>query len=289
MNNYSKQVIYSNVHGLKNLPALPEASIRILAAINDPEISIEKLAEALSTSPGLVARLLGLANSAYFGQAGKINDVQAAIFQVLGVELVKSLALGIVMNVQFDASKCQHFDTEYFWMRSMLTAAAGQKLAILNEFRAYPSSTVYNCGLLLYIGVLVLAFLVPDQLNLVLLRCKQNQSLRLGDEIVRQLELSHYQLGYELLQKWHLSPVFQALLHHYEAENLTGDEEQLTNLLHASQKISSMVLANKAVDPVELELIADRALLSADSVTMVFNDLLETKQDIQKLALIMGS
>lgn len=116
------------INKLKNLPALPEASVKILEAINDPEISIEKLANVLSLSPGLVARLLGLANSAYFGQTRPIKDLRTAIVQVLGLQLVKSLTVGIVLNVQIDTSQCKNFDSKSFWLHSLLTAMAAQKI-----------------------------------------------------------------------------------------------------------------------------------------------------------------
>ena len=116
MNEKLNHALFLQINKLKNLPALPEASTRILDAINDPEIPIEQLAEVLSLSPSVVARLLGLANSAYFGQSRTISSLPTAIFQVLGLDLVKTLTLGIILNVQFDTRKCQSFDTKYFWM-----------------------------------------------------------------------------------------------------------------------------------------------------------------------------
>ncbi len=193
MKEKSKQSIQLQINKLKNLPDLPESSMRILAAINDPDISIDKLAEVLSISPGLVARLLGLANSAYFGQSRKINDLRTAIFQVLGLELVKSLSLGVVLNVHFDTRKCHAFNTEYFWMRSLLTAIAAQKLACHNKLQQFPPSTVYTCGLLLYIGMLVLGYLIPEKLDVILQRSKKNRT-SVGEEkpLINLLKLSQH-------------------------------------------------------------------------------------------------
>lgn len=288
MNEKLNQTIQLQINKLKNLPVLPEASLRILDAINDPDISIDKLADALSMSPGLVARLLGLANSAYFGQAKQINDVRTAIFQVLGLELVKSLSLGIVLNVQFDTRKCQAFNTEYFWMRSLLTAVAAQKLASDNNLNEFAPATVYTSGLLLYIGMLVLGYLAPEELDAILAHAKINHTCA-GDEIRLQLGESHYHLGYFLLQKWHLSPVYLAVLHHFDNPDFDGEERPLINLLKLSQRLSSMLLDDGDIDMEQLESLCEQLSLSTSGLSRVVDELFESRGAVQKLASIMGS
>jgi HD-like signal output (HDOD) protein len=285
--NDSNQTIQLQINKLKNLPALPEVSLRILDAVNDPDIAIDKLADVLSMSPGLVARLLGLANSAYFGQSRQISDLRTAIFQVLGLELVKSLSLGIVLNVQFDTRKCRSFNTEYFWMRSLLTAVAAQKLAGGKNSLQFSPATVYNSGLLLYIGMLVLGYLLPEELNIILQRCKADRSC-VGDEVHLQLGETHYHLGCILLQKWHLSPVYQTVLNHFEDADFCGDEKPLINLLILSQSISSMLLDDEAVDVEELEALCEKLSLSTEGLPGIVDELIENRQSIQKLASIMG-
>lgn len=288
MNGNPKQTIKLQVNKLKNLPALPELSVRILEAINNPDISIEKLADTLILSPSLVARLLGLANSAYFGQSRQINDLRTAIVQVLGVELVKSLTMGIVLNVHFDAVRCKHFDTEYFWMRSLLTAVAGQKLATRSALQNYSPSTVYTSGLLLSIGVLILAFLFPEDMDAIFERCRR-QSLAVGEEISREFGMSHYQVGHHLLQKWHLATVYQSVIGQFDASTTIDDEMELVPLLKASQWISGLVLDNRAMDTDQLARLANAASMPVESMVEVIEEMMANKQDIKKLASIMGS
>lgn len=281
--------IQLQINKLKNLPALPEASLRILDAINDPDIPIDELANVLSMSPGVVARLLGLANSAYFGQSRSISDLSTAIFKVLGLELVKSLSLGIVLNVQLDTRKCRTFNTEYFWMRSLLTAVAAQKLAIgQSNLKQFSPATVYTSGLLLYIGMLVLGYLMPEQLNDILLRSNKNHSC-VGEEIRLQLGESHFQLGCILLQKWQLSPVYQSVLNNFESPGFIGEERPLINILILSQHLSSMLLDDENVDFQRLEALCEKLSLSTTGLTALVNKLIENRENIQKLASIIGN
>lgn len=276
------------INKLKSLPALPEASVKILEAINDPDISIEKLTEVLALSPGLVARLLGLANSAYFGQTRQIKDLRTAIVQVLGLQLVKSLTVGIVLNVQIDTRQCKCFDTNSFWMHSLLTAVAAQKLVAISE-RHHPvtGSVVYTGGLLLHIGLLVIAYLFPKEFDQVL-AAKQKDYLELSHEVSLHLGLSQYQMGYMLLNKWQLPDVYQMILRRFEDANLTGNEAEQINILRVSQQICCMLLDMGDEDDGRLAQIAEQHLFSVDAITRVFGELVGKKDNIQKLADVMG-
>ena len=48
--------ILLEISKIKNLPPLPESSIRIISAVNDPDIPVDALVDVLALSPVLVAR-----------------------------------------------------------------------------------------------------------------------------------------------------------------------------------------------------------------------------------------
>lgn len=280
--------LQSKINGLKNLPALPEASIRILDAVNDPDVEIEKLVEVLSLSPALVARFLGLANSAYFGQPRHIKDLRSAIIQVLGLRLVRSLAVGVVLNVQLDASKCKNFDTRYFWLHSLMTAVTAQKLAAGSRIEDISPATVYTSGLLLHIGLLVMAYLFPEELDEVL-STESKSYLAINEALSLQLGLSHYQIGYLLLNKWQLPDIYQDVLRRFDEVDWTGYSARLLSILRASQQICCALLEGHGKDDDQLELIADAAELSLELVRKVFYEIRDSQENIEKLARVLGS
>ncbi|WP_160167658.1 HDOD domain-containing protein [Methylomonas sp. MK1] len=274
---------------LKNLPVLPEASLRILGAINTPDIPIEKLADALSLSPGLVARLLGLANSAYFARGRNVSDIRTAIFQVLGLDLVKALAMAIIFNVQFDTRKCQGFDAEYFWIRSLTTAVSAQKLAAeIPQLREFTPSTIYSGGLLLNIGVLVLGYLQPEELHEVFVESKKTR-LPVSEGITRQMGQSHYQIGHFLLHKWHLPALYQLLLQNYENKDFDGKELPLLILLRVCERLSAAVIAGESINLQEFEPECRKIKLPLENIRELDEQLGENQPAMQKLAAIMGN
>ncbi len=286
MNKSRKQSVLLQISSLKSLPALPEESIKILQAINDPDISIAKLSDALVLSPGLVARLLGLANSAYFGQSRQITDLHTAIVQVLGLQLVKSLTMTIVLQVQLDNHACKGFDTKVFWTHSLLTAIGAQKLATFFRPADISISTVYTSGLLLYIGFLVAAHLYPKEFEQILVE-NQTDYIELGKAVSQHLGLSHYQMGYMLLHKWQLPDIFQDILQRFEDTELKVDVAKHIHILRASQTIVCAMLEEETWNDESLQQLADALMLPLDQITSVVDELTDKKQDIEQLAEIM--
>lgn len=288
MDGSTAQSVRLEINSLKNLPALPEASLRILEAINTPDIPIDTLAASLALSPGLVARLLGLANSAYFARGKHVADIHAAIFQVLGLDLVKSLSLAIVFNVHFDTGRCESFDTEYFWTRSLLTAVTAQKLAAETPLtQTFSPSTIYTCGLLLDLGILVLGFLAPERLHAIFSESHQ-KGLTVGELIVRDLGQSHFQLGYFLLQKWRLPDLYQNVLQQYESAEESGELLKLVSLMRICRQLSACLVKGKPIDSIDFAVAEAQLELSSETIASIAETLLASQSEIEMLASIMG-
>ena len=61
------------------LPALPEVIARLQANINNDDIDIDDVAQLISGDPALVAQVLKIVNSAYYGLTKNISKVRVAI------------------------------------------------------------------------------------------------------------------------------------------------------------------------------------------------------------------
>ena len=62
------------------LPSFPDVVLRIRTALDDPDMTANKLATILSVDPVLASRVLIFANSTYYNPAGtKIEGLDAAV------------------------------------------------------------------------------------------------------------------------------------------------------------------------------------------------------------------
>lgn len=271
---------------IKNLPPLPQASVRILSAVNNPDISIEELVAAIATSPALVGRLIGLANSAYFGRTGQIDDLREAIIQVLGLNLVKSLALGLVLNTELDSSRCRHFNAEQFWTEALLTASLAQKICLRVDKDKYDPSMVYTAGLLLNIGLLAAVFLVPDALNAILIEVEE-YDLALDVKMHEDLGMDQYHCGYLLLKHWHLPEGYQTILKEFGSVDYQGENAAIIRLLKICSSTATYLSVHKDADPSALGSEFTVYGIKQDLIYKIINGLLERLDEVSDLAVKM--
>ena len=64
----------------------------VIAAIADPNASARSVASVVELDPGLLCRVLGLANSAYFGVSRHVDDAVTGV-GLIGMEMVRTLAI----------------------------------------------------------------------------------------------------------------------------------------------------------------------------------------------------
>jgi HD-like signal output (HDOD) protein len=207
---------------LQHLPPLSATATRLLVLLSEEDLALNKLAKVINQDPGLTARILGLANAAYFGQQNPVLKVEDAIIRVLGLNMVKSLAFSIAVSGAFDISGCQNFDLKHYWRDALSVAMLARQLCMKSvaEERLDPD-VVYLAGLLKDIGVLVLVHVFPDDYNKVLQKiCQQGSDadiLTLESEIIG---INHCEAGAWLAHRWHLPDLIVAVIAHNRSEQL---------------------------------------------------------------------
>jgi len=190
---------------ITTLPPLPRTAAQLLEVAGDPEVDIDQVVKIIEQDPPLTARILGLANSAYFGQLREINTVREAIIRVLGMNLVKSLSLSIAMAGSFDTEACREFSLKDYWYHSLGTATLARMVAQrANLADVTIVDSVYLCGLLHKLGFLLLAHMNPRELSAVLIERRQNPDSDLCTLEQEAIGIDHMVAGEWLVERWHL-------------------------------------------------------------------------------------
>lgn len=193
---------------LKQLPPLSATAARLLESLSDDNVSLNSLATIIGQDPAITARILGVANSAYFGQTKPILSVQEAIIRVLGLNMVKSLAFSIAVSSVFNTAGCSQFDVEAYWSDSLATAMLSREIcAHLGTGDQPDLDGVYLAGLLFDIGTLVLVHLFPDDYAKAIVRLRQSPQADVSLIEEETVGISSQQAGAWLTDRWHLPPV----------------------------------------------------------------------------------
>lgn len=231
------QAIRIEIHKLKNLPPLPVQAQTILKCLSDPDISIETLAVALEQIPSLTARLLGVANSAYFGRSGKIFTIREAIIRVLGLTLVKSLSVGIILSNRFDLQQCPAFSPRQYWYCSMVTAILTQQFCHADRQRFPDPAIGYTAGLIVNLGLLALVHTFPDAMDEIF--CESNDSNQKVSTILREwYDIDQYQMGGWLVKRWQLPEVYQYVTGKQKDPGYSGEYTLLAQLVERCSMVS---------------------------------------------------
>lgn len=189
---------------LKALPPLPATAQQALLTFADEFVDADKITAVVGDDAGIAAKLIGLANSAYYGLAEPVDNIQDAVSRVIGVETVRSLVLAMAMQKSLDRSNCPSFDAERFWKESLLTAQCCKKVALRDkELSDHEKRLSYLAGLCHNLGLMALASIAPEETNEVLTE-NTGRHIRFDDALKDRIGLSHREATVQLARQWEL-------------------------------------------------------------------------------------
>ncbi len=132
------------------LPTLPEVVRGIMESFGDENVSIEALSKQISLDPIIVAKLLRLANSAFYRSSRQILSVDECLL-LLGMTTVRNVVLGCGLKDTF--APLPGIDLRALWNHSVQTACVARRLARTLGLNAELAFTV---GLMQGIGQLMI-------------------------------------------------------------------------------------------------------------------------------------
>jgi HD-like signal output (HDOD) protein len=138
------------------LPTIPKVLQKLIESFSDEDVSVNEIARQLAADPALSAKLLRLANSAYFHVSRTVATVDDAV-RMLGFVMVRNLVLGNGMVAAFP--RIPGIDLQQFWRYNLYTASASRWLAIAADENG---DTAFTLGIMHSIGQLQMHMGMPD-------------------------------------------------------------------------------------------------------------------------------
>ena len=227
-----------------DLPSMPAATLRILKLAGDPLADLGDMAAAVSLDPILAARVLGLANSAYYNRGTPFSAVGRAVAH-LGMPQIRSLALAAHLFSFKPGSRCGSFDYGKFWQRCLTCASAAKLLAI--QLRSADPEEAFAAGLLQDLGVLALQRARPDSYGRIWQ--EKAQSNRPLEQLESQtLGYNHADVGAALAAGWGLSEAIGNAVHMHH----NPGDDTLARLCFLSDMVHAAIFESRLVSRVEL-------------------------------------
>ena len=200
---------------LDKMPTVPRLYSALLDALGREEPSMREVAGLIAQDVGMSAGILKLVNSAFFGLRVHVSSPAHAV-NLLGLEVVKSLVLGVGLFDRFNKEKFNDFDLEKLWSHSLGTARLAREIATVENGSPDDRENCYIAGLLHDVGKLVMATNFSDAYRDILLACQKGQGTVLEMER-RMFGASHAEVGAYLLGLWGVDDrVVRAVYLHHE-------------------------------------------------------------------------
>lgn len=206
-----------------DLPAPPKDAIRVVRACSRIGIDSRDLADIVANDPVLTAELLRIANSAFFGLVSQVRSVARAV-TVLGNRALRNLVLCISMRDALRADSIPGFDIDAYWEDALRRAVSARSLAGLAGLDADECFTV---GLLQDFGLLVMLYLMPDQVEhwdaLAMATPDQRRDLELD-----LFHTTHDEVGLTLATSWGLpADLAAAMGYHHDGPPEDADPQDV--------------------------------------------------------------
>jgi len=221
------------VRQVRDLPALPTSVTRVMQLTNDPKAGLSDVAHALAADQGLAARVLKLANSAYYGSSRRIGTVSEAVV-ILGMRTTRNLTLATSCQDMLEREVSGYFlPRGALWRHSLACAAAAQNLARRAHFRG--TEEAFVAGLLHDIGKVIMSAYLKAEFAQVLTRVAKGE-MTFSDAEREALGFDHAEVGARLLERWNLPGALVTAVRYHHVPSQTP-ESPLAALVHIADTI----------------------------------------------------
>ncbi|MEI7924767.1 MAG: HDOD domain-containing protein [Chloroflexota bacterium] len=213
------------VQEIAELRPLPSVALRVLKIAESEHFSAHELAQAIGTDAALTAKMLRLANSAYYGFPRRISTVRDAVV-LLGFRAVRSATLATCVIDTMPHG--EHIDDRAFWHFSITVAMLAEVLA--RSARRH-TDEAYTAGVLHNIGRLALDQHRPEMLRRAMLLAEREE-MTLVEAEHALLGFTDAQVGGALALHWNFPPELAAAVaeHQQPIESLV-DRDSLAALV----------------------------------------------------------
>jgi len=240
---------------LDRLPSLPSLYSELVAELDSPDASIKRVGEIISKDVAMVAKILHLVNSAFFGLVRRVSSPTQAV-ALLGLDTIKALVLSIKVFSQFDAQKIKVFSLDKLWMHSVSVGSLARNIAKLEGCDRQEIDDSFMAGLLHDLGKLVLADNMPDQYAEAI-EIARREGIPYHEAERRVFSASHAEVGACLLGLWGLpEPLIEAVwLHHNPSRSPIRSFSALT-AVHIADVLAARTL-HPSIEGCQPEMDAD--------------------------------
>ncbi|MCD6420179.1 MAG: HDOD domain-containing protein [Synergistetes bacterium] len=245
MTNGANPLVEKIVNKVRDIPPLPHAVVKALELIRDARSNASDVVKVVSLDQGLTAKVLKLANSAYYGYSKRISTLSEAIV-ILGFKTLKSLLLASsvynLMNKELDGYALEKGE---LWRHSVCAAFVARYTALKIRYR--DEEEAFIAGLMHDIGKIVLSQYVKFGYTLIE-KAVNERKIPFMDAEKEIFGVDHAEVGMKIAEKWNFpESLVEAIGYHHKPE-MAERHPTLAGITHVADAICLMMGIGLGVD-----------------------------------------
>lgn len=191
-----EQVNQSEIRSIKSVIT------RLLDIMNDARSTAKDLTDIIQVDPPLTAKVLKLANSAYFSPRERISEIKKAIIYI-GFNNLKEILLNQkVVEIFRTDDTVEGYSRNLLWRHSVAVALMG-KMIYRREF-GLPGENVYAAGLMHDIGIIAIDQFLQEPFRRTLILAKEKR-IPLSQAEREIIGFTHADVGRAIGANWNLA------------------------------------------------------------------------------------
>ncbi len=241
------QELLDRVMKCPRLPSLPTIAIEVIELCRQQDINIKQIATTISNDPALTSKILKTVNSSFYGLSQRVSTISHALV-ILGLNSVKTLALGFSLIDEFKQQHDQRFDMMALWKRCLYSAVGARCIA--QHANIIQHEEVFLAGLLKDIGIMAMIQTLGEEYVQMLIDA-ENKPHTFWQAEQEKYDTDHAQIGAALCEHWKLPPVLTGPMRwHEQPERAPDDLKDMAWSVHAASLAADVFLGD---DPEAVE------------------------------------
>ena len=254
------------LQSLGELPPMPQIVFKAHEIMDNPNSSTKQVADLIETDQAIAAKVLKMANSAYYGMSGKVSSIQQASVVLGHTALGELITLAGTSSLLGNRLHGYGMDSGKLWQHSMMVAFGSK---IISQRKIPPlENDAFSAGLIHDVGKLALDRPVMNRKSLF------DEFLSPGDKSFlsaenRILGFDHAEIGYEICRHWKIPETLaRAIRYHHKSpdDSLEDGADNLVSIVSMANTIANMAEAMTNVGAIESGL--DAVMFMLDDTEM---------------------